>query len=264
MTSFFAMSGIFSQCVVADDPVFKVSSVVGINQQGDDADGSKASSAKIGKPVDVWLNPAGEQFIADNTYFVVRKVSTDGTFSRFAGTGSSTASGNGGKATSAGLTIRGMCGDTANSMMYFTSTSDHTVRRIQLSNNIITAFAGLGSAINDNGKATSAKLNTPFNCAVDTMGNVFIADKLNYLVRKVTISTNIITSVAGVAGSITFVADGAPATSSPLDAPQHIYLDSSATLYIFVYNHYRVRKMDLTSNNKALVTVIGNFCCTLY
>ncbi len=259
VVAFFITLSIFSKGVKADMPIFGVSTIAGTGSTGNSADGSKASSAAIGQASNVWLNPAGEIFIGDQGYDIARKVTTSGIMSRFAGSGSSTSSGNGGNAKLAGMSPYGICGDTANTYIYIAEFSLNTVRRIQVSNNILTGFAGGGSAINDNGKATSAKLSSPSSCAVDTVGNVYITDRGNSLIRKVTISSGIINIVAGVVGSTTVAAGSVPATSSPLNSPFQIYLDSTATLFINVKSHNLVRKIDLTSTSKTLVTVIGKF-----
>ncbi len=257
----FVTWNVFNKGVTAVNPVFTVSTIAGIKQNGDGAEGSKATSAAIGQSVDIWHNPAGELFISDSTYNFVRKVSSDGTMSHFAGTGSSTSSGNDGKATSAGIRTYGICGDTVNSFMYFAEANNNLVRRLEVSSNIVTAFAGSGNDINDNGPATSANINGPIYCSVDTVGDVYITDKNNNLIRKVTISSGIITSVAGVYGYTAYYGEGLPVTSSALNSPQQIFLDSTATLYIYVRTHARVRKLDLTATDKTLVTVIGTICC---
>ncbi len=260
LVTIWTVQNLFSKGVIADIPNFKVSTVLGTGVTGSDDDGTKATSAKIGSPYDVWLNPSGELFVADYDRYVVRKVSADGIMTRFAGnyiTGGSSA-GNGGLATGTAMRNVAICGDTANTVMYLMDTSQSSARRLELSSSIITLFAGASGITNNvDGPATSASMSQPTSCAVDTAGDVYINTKYNNLIRKVTISSGIITTVAGVIGSTTFVADGAPATSSPLNGPQQIYLDSTATLYINVRNHFRVRKLDLTSTDKALVTVIG-------
>ncbi len=260
---FFGLWSNFSKCVVADTPMYGVSIVAGIGgSSGNVADDSVATSSKIGAPFDVWLNPAGEIFMADLAYAYIRKVSTDGIISKFVGTGSTTSSGNGGRAINAGIVPYGICGDTANIYMYFAESSPGTVRRLEVSSNIINAFAGSGTAYNDNGPATNAKLNKPVSCVVDTMGNVYITDSGNSSIRKVAISGTsggIITTVAGVGLGGGIAADGAPATSSPMNGPYQIYIDSTATLFINIKTQYFVRKVDLASTKKAVYTVIGKF-----
>jgi hypothetical protein len=98
------------------------------------------------------------------------------------------------------------------------------------STEIITTIAGTGtfSYSGDNGAATSAALNDPYGVAVDTSGNVYIADTYNHRIRKVTVSTGIITTIAGT-GSATFSGDGGAATSAALKYPHGVSLDSTGS-----------------------------------
>ena len=116
---------------------------------------------------------------------------------------------------------------------------------VTVSTGIITTIAGTGtgSYSGDNGPATSATLNYPWGVAVDSsgrthivllsgflnvslLGNVYIADYLNNRIRKVTISTGIITTIAGT-GASSYSGDNGPATSATLNYPHGVNVDSS-------------------------------------
>ena len=116
-----------------------------------------------------------------------------------------------------------------------------------MSTGIINTIAGTGtgSYSGDNGPATSAALYLPFGVAVDSsgwtflillsashnvslLGNVYIADSGNNRIRKVTVSTGIITTIAGT-GSSSFSGDNGPATSATLYLPTGIALDAAGT-----------------------------------
>ena len=115
-----------------------------------------------------------------------------------------------------------------------------------VSTGIITTIAGTGSTSysGDNGQATSATLKYPYGVAVDSsgrthvvllsgslnmslLGNVYIADTYNYRIRKVTISTGIITTIAGSSTSGSYSGDNGPATSAALYYPTGVNVDSS-------------------------------------
>ena len=115
-----------------------------------------------------------------------------------------------------------------------------------MSTGIITTIAGTGtySYSGDNGPATSATLYHPFGAAVDSsgrthivllsgslnmslLGNVYIADYYNNRIRKVTISTGIITTIAGSSTSGSYSGDNGPATSAALYYPRGVNVDSS-------------------------------------
>ena len=94
---------------------------------------------------------------------------------------------------------------------------------------IITTIAGsggTGSYSGDNGAATSATLYYPCGVGLDTAGNVYIADTFNNRIRKVTISTGIITTFAGT-GTVSYSGDNGPATSATLCWPTGVALDST-------------------------------------
>ncbi len=111
----------------------------------------------------------------------------------------------------------------------------------------ITTVAGNGqvcplstSLCGDGGTATAAQLNFPYGLAVDGTGNLFIADKNNHRVRKV--SGGLITTVAGT-GVAGFSGDGGPATAAQLNSPTGVAVDGAGNLFIADYNNQRIRKV---------------------
>jgi hypothetical protein len=166
-----------------------------------------------------------------------------GTITTLAGTGTSGYSGDGGPATSARLSApRTMAADRAGNV-YIVDTDNHRARRVDTSGRI-TTIAGTGSAgySGDGGAATSARLDTPHGIAVDTAGNVYIADPPNQRIRKVDTSGRI-TTVAGN-GSSGYNGDGIPATSARLNYPKGVEIGPDGLLYIADNNNHRVRKVD--------------------
>ena len=106
---------------------------------------------------------------------------------------------------------------------------------------VITTVAGTGTAgsTGDSGSATNAQLNNPYGVAVDSSGNLYIADTPNQRIRKVDAISNIISTVAGT-GVYGYDAaqEGGLATSAKLNSPQGVAVDSSDNLYIAdTYNH---------------------------
>ena len=93
----------------------------------------------------------------------------------------------------------------------------------QSKSQVISTFAGTGAAAfgGDATSATAAQLNNPFGVAVDAAGNVYIADTYNNRIRKVSIGTGIISTIAGT-GSATYGGDNGPATSAFLQNPRGI------------------------------------------
>ena len=103
------------------------------------------------------------------------------------------------------------------------------IRKVTILTGIITTIAGTGtnSYSGDNGQATSAALNYPQGLNLDSSGNVYIADSDNCRIRKVTVLTGIITTIAGGTGSFSYSGDNGQATSAALSNPTAVAVDSS-------------------------------------
>lgn len=113
--------------------------------------------------------------------------------------------------------------------LYFTDTFNHRVRKMTPAGTVIT-IAGIGAPgfSGDGGPATAARLYNPSEVALDSAGNVFIADYDNYRVRRVDASTGTITTVAGT-GAAGSSGNGGPATAATLGRPTGLASDASGT-----------------------------------
>ena len=109
---------------------------------------------------------------------------------------------------------------------------------------IINTVAGTGKQgfSGDGGKATEAKLDTPTGVFVDSEGNLFIADKRSYLIRRVD-GQGIITTVAGT-GERGFSDDGGKATQAELNNPIDVFVDSEGNLFIADWGNFCIRRVD--------------------
>jgi sugar lactone lactonase YvrE len=217
--------------------------LAGTSSPGYSGDGGAAIAAQINKPYGVAVDSAGNLFIADGLNHVVRKVSTSGVITTVAGNGYSGYSGDGGLAISAQLsTPFGIAIDSTGNL-FIADSYNHSIRAVSASSGIITTVAGNGSFgfSGDGGQATSAQLNYPFGVAVDSAGNIFIADADNHRIRKVS-SLGVITTVAGN-GSYGFSGDSGAATSAKLNWPNGIAVDSTGSFYIADTSNNRIRKV---------------------
>ncbi len=116
------------------------------------------------------------------------------------------------------------------------------------STGIITTFAGTGSASysGDSIPATSAALNYPIEIVLDSAGsNLYIADNNNQRIRKVTVSTGIITTFAGT-GSGSYSGDGGAATSATLCNPRGVALDSAGTHSFIIFSNELIYFLEST------------------
>jgi len=118
----------------------------------------------------------------------------------------------------------------------------------------ITTIAGTGNrgSSGDGGPATLAQIGSPFGIAVDPVGNIYIADADNHVIRKID-ANGIITTFAGTGGR-GFSGDGGPATAALLDAPNDVTVDTLGNVYIADTRNHRVRKVDV---NGMITTVAG-------
>jgi sugar lactone lactonase YvrE len=207
-----------------------ITTVTGDGNANYEGDGGSAVSAEVNAPTDVAVDAAGNIYIADSGNNRVRKVDTSGNISLVAGDGTATpATGDGGPATAAQLSVWGIAIDAAGNL-YIGDYQNHQVRQVN-PNGLISAFAGDGTSgySGDGGPALSSNLNTPEGVAVDDAGDVYIADTLG-TIRKVD-TLGIITTVAGAALE-EFSGDGGPATAAGLDHPAGIFVDNLGNLFI--------------------------------
>ena len=118
--------------------------------------------------------------------------------------------------------------------IYIADLYNQRIRKVTVSTGIISTIAGTGTASysGDNGAATSATLKNPWGVVLDISSNVYIADQVNNRIRKVTISTGSITTIAGT-GTGTYSGDNGPATSATLFYPRGVALDSAGTQRYF-------------------------------
>jgi uncharacterized protein (TIGR03437 family) len=248
-------------------------------------DNGPATSAILGFPGSVAVDSAGNLYVGEGDYGRIRKVSggvittvsvasggavavdaagnlyfavnngvrkfANGVTSAVAGTGTAGFSGDNGPATSAELsTPSGIALDSAGNL-FISDVSNYRVRKV--TNGVITTVAGNGTLgfSGDNGPATIAQLNRPRGLAVDSGGNLYIADSANNRVRKV--SNGVITTVAGN-GTAGFSGDNGFATSAGLNVPTGIAVDAGGSLYFTEVQNERVRKVA----NGVITTVAGN------
>lgn len=221
---------------------------------GYSGDGMAATASMLNWPEGVAADKAGNIYIADQYNQRVRKVDVAGIITTIAGAGSIGYSGDGGPATDASLYNPADVGVDTSGNVYFVEQDNHVIRRVSTSG-IITTYAGNGTLgySGDGGPATAAQLNYPQGLAVDTEGNVYIADFYNKRIRKVN-TAGIITTVAGN-GLGGYTGDGGPATAAGINNPSAVTIDKQGNIYMTDYYNYVVRKV---SSAGTINTVAGN------
>jgi uncharacterized protein (TIGR03437 family) len=207
-------------------------------------DGGLATSAVILGPVAVATDSSGNVYFAQTIPDTIRKVNTAGIISTYAGNGNDSYAGDGGPALSASFTdIQGLATDSAGNL-YICDPGNARIREVSAAGTVST-FAGNGNLglSGDGGLATSATLTNPGAVATDSMGNVFIADSSNNVVRKVN-SGGIISEVAGGAPTVGYAGDGGPAIGAGMFLPYGVAEDSAGNIYIADVGDHRIRKVN--------------------
>jgi uncharacterized protein (TIGR03437 family) len=194
--------------------------------------------AGLDDPQDVAVGPNGAIYIADTGNSFIRAVA-NGAINFVAGSGSVGFAGDGGSATATttntgpGVALygpRAIAFDSAGNY-YLADSGNGRIRKVN-TKGIITTVAGNGTFAfaGDGSAATAANLNQPSGVALDSQGNIYIADTLNARIRKVS-SSGTITTVAGN-GLLSYSGDGGAATGAQLNGPLGIAADNSGNLFI--------------------------------
>jgi uncharacterized protein (TIGR03437 family) len=207
--------------------------------------GIPAISSPMDWPSAVLQDTSGVTYFAEMHSNRVGKIGLDGRFSTVAGTGFPGYNGDRIQATSAQLRKPAGLALDSGGNLYIADQANHRIRKV--SNGIITTIAGTGQPdfSGDNGPAEAAALNTPMDVKVDSHGNIYIADMLNQRIRRIDTSGTI-TTIAGT-GQIGRGPDGITATSSDLNFPAGLALDSNDDLYIVDWQNYLIRKVSFPS-----------------
>jgi len=210
----------------------------------------------VSDPYGVTLDSAGNLYFADRANYRIRKVSASGIISTVGGNGAAGFSGDGGPATSAQLSSPSGLAVDASGNLYIADTSNNCVRRVSATGAIVT-FAGNGTPgfYGDGAAAATAALNHPEGVAVDSNGNVYIADSKNQRVRKVS-SNGVITTVAGNIAGIPII-DYIPATSAWLDGASAVAVDAAGNLYIATTTSVRKVSAGIITTIAGINTAIG-------
>ena len=231
---------------------------------GYSGDGGQATSAGLTGPLAVAVDAAGNLYIADTGDDRIRLVTPEGVISTVAGGGTGCAQqtdslGDGCPATSAEVSFPcGLALDAAGNLYIAESTPVNRIRKLAPSGTITTvAGAGYMGSLGDGGPAISAYLSLgaaeAVGVALDSAGNIYIADPGHNRIRKVTVN-GIISTVAG-SSSGSYSGDGGPATSAGLNGPTGVVVDAGGNLYIADTGDQRIRKVTASGT---ITTIAGN------
>lgn len=245
-----AVDGAGNFYVTDDEPLVleitktgSTSIVAGDAQSGYSGDGGPATSAMIDNPTGVAVDAAGNVYFTDDTNSRIRKVTiSSGVVTTIAGNGKPSYSGDNGPALNAGFDPFDIAIDSQGNL-YIADFLNSRVRKIGLDGTITTvAGTGIAGYAGDGGPAVAAGIAFPTGVALDSTGNLYIADNGNSVVRRVT-SSGLITTIAGTPGvSTPDAGDGGPAASAHLD-PSRVAVDPAGNVYVTDLSNDRVRML---------------------
>ena len=228
------------------DSTGTITTIAGTGRTGNDAggfggDGGAAVRARLNSPSGVAVDGDGNVYIADQYNSRIRKVDSTGVITTIAGTGERGFSGDGGPATQSRLYFpTGVAVDSVGNL-YIVEGQNNRIRKVD-SSGVITTIAGTGErgSSGDGGPAVLARLWIPTGVALDGVGNLYIADRGNYRIRKVD-SSGVITTIGG------------RAARTLLGNPRAVAVDGDGNLYIA--DGDRIRKVD--SSGVIATTIAG-------
>lgn len=246
----------YNQRIRRIDPVTGIiTTVAGTGGTAYNGDNIPATQARLKWPHDVTVADDGTIFLADSAHHRVRRIDpVTGIITTVLGTGAA------GVGADDVLGTRSQLKNPKSVALFgdglFVADLSNRVRRLDLTTGIVTTVAGTGVAgySGDGGPAVSARLDSPQRVAIDSVGNIYVADSGNDAVRRVDAQTGLITAVAGT-GVAGYGGDGGPGPLARLRAPRGVALDGDGTLYVADSGNHRIRKVDLSTG--LITTVAG-------
>jgi uncharacterized protein (TIGR03437 family) len=216
-------------------------------------DNQAALSATFYNPADVLALPNGNLVIADQQDNRIRQVTPDGVITTIGGNGLHNLFAPGVPATASPMDWPDALAVDSKGIIYFAEIHGYRVGKIGSDGKFATvAGTGFPGYNGDNIPATKANIGKPSGIALDTGGNLYIADQTNHRIRKVT-PGGVITTIAGT-GQPGFGGDGGDATSAALNTPMDVKVDSHSNVYIADMLNHRIRRID---GNGVISTVAG-------
>ncbi len=264
--------------VVAPDTVIKpkaaatttpsgiMSVVAGTGYFGGGGVPGSALAANLTLPQSVAIDPKGDVYLSDPFGSIVYKI-TAGKIAVFAGTGQGGYSGDNGLATKAKLDgPYGLAIDAAGDV-YIADQRNNRIRKVAAKTGIITTVAGTGAGAGPGAQdecpipvdgilATKSTVCLPLELAIDSSGNVYVADYQNSEIRMITAKTGIISTVAGSYARVGYAGDGSLAVNASLKNPQGVAVDANDNIYIADTRNCAIRVV--TARTGVISSVLGN------
>jgi len=227
-----------------------IATFAGNGETGFSGDGGPASAASLNAAFGLAIDSKSNVFIADRDNFRLRRVDTNLRISTVAGNGTSFDNG----VAATGLLLFQPAGVNVapDGSLYISDTGSDIVRRVRPDGQAFTIAGNGGHGFGGDGAlATSAELSFPSNVAFDSVGNLYIADDFNNVIRQVD-TTGVITTVAGNR-TPGYNGDTIAATQASLNQPTSIAFDTAGNMYIADSGNHRIRRV----SGGVITTVAG-------
>ena len=238
-------------------PDSMITTVAGTGVAGFNGDGQPATSAQLSFPGGVAIDGSGNLFIGDQGNHRVRRVVADtGLITTVAGTGVRGFAGDGGPPAGAQLAVPVGVAVDGSGNLFIVDRANNRVRQVSGAG-LITTVTGTGVSgfAGDGGPPAGAQLNQPTGIAAALTGDLFIADRGNQRIRKVT-PGGTITTVAGT-GAAGFNGDAQPAPSAQLNAPGGVAIDAGGNVFLVDTLNNRIRRIDGLTGSMTTVAGTG-------
>jgi len=216
-------------------PAGVVSTLAGTGIRGH-ADGT-GTEAQFNGPTGVAVDSSGSIYVADQGNHLIRKITPAEVVSTLAGTGTE------GFANGPGTMAQfhyplGVAVDSSGNV-YVADIANHRIRKITPAG-VVSTFVGTGSAGHADGTGAEAQFNLPLGVAVDSSGNVYVADAHNHRIRKIT-PAGVVSTFAGTgtAGS-----GNGTGTTAQFEDPYDLAVDSFGNIYVGDFSNHRIRKIE--------------------
>jgi sugar lactone lactonase YvrE len=233
-------------------PAGVVSTIAGFANGPGSADGV-GNAARFAYPMGVAVDSAGNVYVADSGNSTIRKVTPTGVVTTLAGLAVTPGANDGTNSAARFFKPQGVAVDSAGNL-YVADTLNNTIRKVTTAG-VVTTLAGLaGTPGTNDGTGSAARFFKPQGVAVDSAGNVYVADSANDTIREIT-PTGVVTTLAGLAG--TSGANDGTNSAAQFYNPCGIAVDSATNLYVADTYNDTIRKITPVGTNWVVTTFAG-------